>query len=139
MLILRKMETVDKAQVSLILNELDIGHPSLKEDDFYMAVDGKMVVGVVNLKDCGKSFYLSSVGVKRSMQGRGCAREMIGKLISTVTKDIYLYTRIPSFFERFGFIRVEPSIEIPPRDIYGCDACEGLVPCECMVRRDNAE
>lgn len=135
MITIRRANPGDYQAIDRILLELDIGHPSIASADFWAAeIDGK-IVAVTNIKDCGKSVYMSAVGVTGSVQGRGVASELIAGLLKDATaRSVYLYTGRPDFFGRFGFKPADPPVEIPPHLIYGDDACDGINECICMVR-----
>ena len=134
MIIIRPAQQVDFQAIESILDELDLGHQSISMDRFWVAVDGGEVVGVSNIEDCGASCYLSAVGVRTSHQGRGIASRLLNQILEEAHKVVYIYTKIPDYFRRFGFSNSQPSQEIPPREIYDCESCCGSDECVCMVR-----
>ena len=137
MITIRRANNDDLESIASILEELDLGHPSLSFDGFWVVLSGAKIVGVSHIKDCGKSSYLSAVGITQGFQKKGVARFFLNEMLSPLKKNVYVYTRIPDFFAKFGFITADCPAEIPPREIYGCDACEGNHPCTCMVRYCN--
>ncbi|MFH0799584.1 MAG: GNAT family N-acetyltransferase [Pseudomonadota bacterium] len=138
MITVRPAQEEDFASIEDLLQGLEIGHPSFSARDFQVAsVDGE-IAAVANLKDCGACFYLGAVGVAERQQGRGVARKFLDEILAAADRDVYLYTRIPEFFGRFGFGVARAPAAIPPREIYGCEACDGAAACVCMVRRADA-
>lgn len=138
MITFRPAQEGDFPSIAAILSELELGHPSIRPELFLVAVRGGEIAGVANVEDCGAAIYLSAVGVRSASQGSGVARAMIEGIIGFAKKGIYVYTRIPKFFERFGFVPTDAPACIPPREIYDCDACGGLHECLCMVRKPDA-
>lgn len=139
MITIRKANPSDYQEIERILKELDIDHPSILPEDFWVAESEGRVVGVTNIKDCGKSIYMSAVGVIESIRGRGVASALIAELLkNSVDKNVYLYTGMPGFFERLGFVPADAPCEIPPHSIYGDGACDGINECVCMVRTGRA-
>jgi len=135
---LRTAQEADFPAIDLILSELELGHASIKMELFHVGISGNGIVAVANVMDCGPSLYMSAVGVKKSSQGGGVARSFLGRLLSGLPKEVYVYTRIPDFFKRFGFKESAAPGEIPPRSIYDCASCGGINECLCMVRRPYA-
>lgn len=138
MFIFRKATEPDFPAIGEILDELDIGHPSLVYGDFWIAADGGKLKGVANVKRCGGYFYLSAVGVRSSNQREGVARKLLNIILPKINKPVCLYTKIPDFFRRFGFIEADPPKEIPPREIYDCGKHCNPAICVCMTRSINA-
>ncbi|HPQ81471.1 MAG TPA: GNAT family N-acetyltransferase [bacterium] len=138
MITFRPAQEKDFPAIAGILTELELAHPSIRPERFLLAIEDNEIAGVANLEDCGGSLYLSAVGVRLSSQGRGIARAMLSRIAETAEKEIYVYTRIPKFFELFGFAPANAPGEIPPRTIYDCEACGGLHECLCMSRKPDA-
>jgi N-acetylglutamate synthase-like GNAT family acetyltransferase len=132
------MREEEHPAVERILEDLELGHPSIPPDRFWVALDAGEIVGVSNLARYGSSLYLSAVGVPVRQRGRRVAIALLGQLLRDARMPVYLYTRIPKFFARLGFVPAPPSLEIPPRSIYGCEACGGAGECISMVRRPDA-
>ena len=135
---LRTAQEADFPAIALVLEELELGHPAIRLELFHLGLSGGEIVAVANVMDCGPSLYMSAVGVRKSSQGGGVARSFLGRLLSGLPKEVYVYTRIPEFFGRFGFEESAAPGEIPPRSIYDCASCGGLNECLCMVRRPYA-
>lgn len=136
-LTVRPMREKEYPAVERILGELDLGHPSIRREDFWVAVDAGEVVGISNLSRFGSSLYLSAVGVSITHQGKGVATALVRELLKETRAPAYLHTTIPQFFSRMGFVPAPPSAEVPKRDISGCEACRDMDRCVSMVRRTD--
>lgn len=136
-LVIRPMREEESPAMELILRDLELDHPSIHREDFWVAVDAGEIVGISNLSRFGSSLYLSAVGVSIKHQGKGVATALLREMLKEARAPIYLYTKIPHFFARLGFVSAPPSPEVPPRDISGCEACRDKGQCICMVRRTD--
>lgn len=137
MITFRKAAAPDFSAIREMLEELNLGHPSIVYEDFWVAIAGSEPVGVVNVKDCGSACYINAVGVRPSYQRRGVARGLLNEILQGIQKPAWLYTKIPDFFRRFGFVEGKPPQEIPQRGIYNCDRCRDRSICVCMIRPAN--
>lgn len=133
-MIIKVAEEGDRQAIETLLEELDIGHSSLCFGLFLVAVVDGEVAGIAHLEDCGASFYLSAVGVRADLQGMGLGRELIDGVTVGLNKPVHIYTRIPAFFRKVGFVPCEQPSEIPPREMYDCDKCDAGKDCICMVK-----
>lgn len=138
MITIRRALEGDLRRVLSILEELNLGHPSLLPGNFHVAAMGGRVVGVANLEDCGPALYLSAVGVVPFFRKRGVAHLLIETILSERKKDAYVYTYVPEFFSKLGFSFSDVPAFIPGRDIYDCRECDDRERCVCMVRKQNA-
>lgn len=75
---------------------------------------------------------LCSLGVEEKFRGRGAARQLVRALIRQTSRDIYLATLIPEFFEKFGFTR---SGTVPPSMVKDPEWCEGCRKELCTVMK----
>lgn len=133
MLIIRRFKQGDEQEVLSLLKELDLIYPRQSPDDFWVAEDEGDIVGVVRLENHTDFHFLSSVGVAERCQKRGIASALLNHLFEVVNRDIYLYTVIPKFFEKFGFETVPFFDRLPPREIFGCENCTPGA-CVCMKK-----
>lgn len=98
---------------------LDLCYPRPPRDVFYRfirqyrghmlnyAVEiDRCVAGLVQLAPNSKGGTLETLAVHPEYRGRGIAKVLVEKLVSVNPGVIQLTTRIPDFFERFGFRRV---------------------------------
>ena len=134
MCFVRTTTAIDAPHVERLLRELDLDHPQLVMDNFWIAEEGGEVAGIAHLERFGGSFYLSAVGVDEGHRGEGTARTLLERIIAEAHGPIYLYTIIPDFFRKFGFVPADPAPEIPPRSIYDCRQDCDPTKCRSMVR-----
>ncbi len=128
----------DHAAVLALLRDLELDYPARDLARFHVAERRGEVVGVAELKLSRGIGLLSCVGVREDLQGRGVGRELVARVLDGVACDVYLYTLVPGFFARLGFVdEPSPPPRLPPRAIYGCEACDPAA-CRCMVRRSDA-
>lgn len=137
MITFRKAAAPDFQAIKEILDEFDFGHPSIRYEDFWAAFAGSEPVGVVNVKDCGSVCYINAVGVRPSYQRRGVARGLLNEILQGIRKPACLYTKMPDFFRRFGFVDTKPPPEILACKFYDCEKCPDRSICVCMMRPAN--
>ncbi|MFH1542770.1 MAG: GNAT family N-acetyltransferase [bacterium] len=126
MAIIRKAtETDQEAVIKLLKNQtLDLYYNRLQYKDFWVAeLDGK-IVGCVQLEDFGEFLFLGSLGVHPDYHHQGIAKQLMTTILGQAKKDVYLYTIIPKFFQKFGFQTTKQAEKIPPRSRFECDRCE---------------
>lgn len=137
---IRKAADGDWNEIRRVLDDLELGHPSLVCEGFWVAEADGAIIGVAHVEDRGACVYLSAVGVEEIFQGRGVASDLLRKINVGQTKDVYVYTLIPDFFRRHGFEFSEPHPDMPPRNIYDCGSTCRPSECRCMIlRRDAAK
>lgn len=137
---IRKAADGDWKAISRILDDLDLSHPSLVCENFWVAEADGAIIGVAHVEDRGACVYLSAVGVEEAFRGRGAASALLGKVNAGQAKDVYVYTLIPDFFMRLGFEFSEPHPDLPSRDIYDCELTCSPDECRCMrLRKDAAK
>ncbi len=133
MLNIRPAGKDDEKQVKRILVELDLAYQKQSLKDFWVAKDKEELAGVVQLIKHPEFLFLESLGVIKSKEKQGVASALLKKIFAMADKDIYIYTIIPEFFNKFGFKIINPPPFIPPRDLYGCNDCFPEK-CFCMVK-----
>lgn len=73
----------------------------------WLAFDGATIIGMVMLSPHSKGGHLENLAVDPRYRGQGIAKELVKKLIDSMDETssflISLTTRIPRFFEPFGF------------------------------------
>jgi N-acetylglutamate synthase-like GNAT family acetyltransferase len=129
---IRRAKNSDSNVIDRLLHNLELWHSSLSIDSFWVAEDDAGILGCVHLEDFGDNIYLSSLGVTNEKRGQGIASALLKEAVAAFQKDIFIYTIIPDFFEKQGFIRATAPNDIPGRSIYNCAAC-CLNECKCMV------
>jgi N-acetylglutamate synthase-like GNAT family acetyltransferase len=89
-----------------------------------LVVDGKNV-GAVSIKRLGDIWILDIVAVKKGLQGKAFGRQLMEKALDYARKKrvkrLYLDTQVPSFFEKFGFRKIQKE-EAPK--VTECWKCE---------------
>ena len=105
MIEIRRAKKTDSDAIDGLLRDLELSHPSLSIDNTWVATEQGEVVGCVHLEDFGNNVYLSSLGVVGEKRKRGVASLLIEEAASAFNKDIFIYTIIPGFFEKQGFIQ----------------------------------
>jgi N-acetylglutamate synthase-like GNAT family acetyltransferase len=126
MLIIRPAASNDQAAITRILNEADLRYPSEAYDNFWLAEKAGQVVGVVRLEERPEFIFLTSLGVAQAALRQGVASALMTFAVNRSKKPIYLYTVIPAFFQKFGFVIVPQnpsSVSLPSKSPYGCDEC----------------
>ncbi|MBU0672505.1 MAG: GNAT family N-acetyltransferase [Candidatus Margulisbacteria bacterium] len=114
----------DNPQILKISKDLNLYYPTLSLTDFWVAEKGQKIIGMAQLATYGKIAFLSSVGVVKTEQSHGIAKELISKALATTDKDTYLYTVIPDFFKKFGFETTqEKPADLPSKGRYICEEC----------------
>ena len=97
---------------------------------------------------------IRSITVTNKSTGRGAGRVLIDALIKEAKKQsvtcVCLFTRIPEFFGKMGFIEVEKE-ELPDKALKDCSKCSrqnacdeiamyiGTLPRHCRVRRPQVQ
>jgi N-acetylglutamate synthase-like GNAT family acetyltransferase len=137
MVAMRPAEQRDEEAIAALLAELDLVRPSLAIAHFWVAEEEGRVVGTAHVEPAGDALFVSSVGVVLARQHRGIASALLRRAIGGSARPAYLYTIIPDFFRQLGFVEAEVIPELPPRRLFGCDACESAK-CVCMVRPPDA-
>lgn len=130
---IRRATPNDREMIDKILKELDIYFFAQEYNDFYIAEKDGIVSGIAKLSKYGDILFLSSVGVATDFQNQGIATGLLNELLKNAQLPIYLYTLIPDFFKKFGFIETPPIPSLPKKNLLECDECfPGK--CVCMVR-----
>ncbi|OGC32566.1 hypothetical protein A2311_04450 [candidate division WOR-1 bacterium RIFOXYB2_FULL_48_7] len=123
MKLIRPATRQDEPVILRILKELDLYYQSQRIEDFFLLEEAGQVVGLAQLKEFPKYYFLSSLGIIPSHQHRGLAAFILQELFLIAKKDIYIYTVIPEFFERFGFQSIPQTSGLPSKKSYECADC----------------
>lgn len=130
-----RMATQDDAgSIERLLETLELNRPATAIERFVVANEGERIVGMAHVEEAGPALFISSVGVDEAYQGKGIASGLMRHVAAEARRETYLYTIIPQFFTRLGFTAVEPPAFLPPRQLFGCDACLPRS-CVCMVKK----
>ena len=106
-----------------LLKDLDLFYPTLSPEGFWVAEKGGRIIGAVQLEEQDEFFFLGSLAVAQTEQKKGAGRALLKNALRSCRKNIYLYTIIPEFFEKFGFKIAPPIPGLPSKDRYECEYC----------------
>ena len=132
-MLIRKAAETDHPQIIKILKALDLYYSALVIKDFWVTEDNGKIVGTAQLEEFPSFLFLGSVGVASDRQKQGVAKTLLEAILKDHKKDVYLYTIIPEFFEKFGFEITTTLPTLPGKERYECEACH-LDRCVTMVR-----
>lgn len=132
----RKAGPADLPSIAALARKLDLDHPGLEKDTFWVAEDAGRIVGLVGLIRHPDCLELCALGVDPSRRGRGIARALVEAVAADAGGDIHLATVIPAFFEGCGFARTAqaPATFAEKRKTSWCDGCDARL-CAVMVRK----
>ena len=137
-LLVRRALPGDFTSISGLLADLELEYPAMDFNCFYVAEKNGETVATAELKELEDCCLLSCVGVREDLQGTGIGRDFTLEVLRDASKDVYLYTLVPGFFKKLGFIE---ALTLPPglpgRAIYGCRNCDPTL-CRCLFRTANA-
>jgi N-acetylglutamate synthase-like GNAT family acetyltransferase len=84
----------------------------LKAEQFILIRQSGRVVAFGRIKPYGRVYELGSVGVLEDRRGKGLGRRMTEELIRRFpSRDVYITTDLPAYFERLGFERIDTGPE----------------------------
>ncbi|HTY12880.1 MAG TPA: GNAT family N-acetyltransferase [Candidatus Omnitrophota bacterium] len=134
MLIIRPADGRDRAAIVRIMDEADLRYKNETFDQFYLAEADGVPAGVVRLDEHAGYIFLTTLGVASVYLRKGIGRALMEFAIGRSLKDIYIYTIIPEFFAKFGFVPAPAPADLPQKNIFDCDEC---FPGKCvtMVRK----
>lgn len=118
----RKARERDLPSITALALKFDLDHRNMRADNFWVAEEDNLIVGigqVIQHKDCTE---IASVGVLPEFQKKGIGAAIVKKLLEGLRGEIYLATIKPQYFEKFGFKR---TLQIPPSMVKKEDWCEG--------------
>jgi len=133
MIRIRRAEEKDRNDIAGILREADEDTAEMSFNNFLVAEIGETLAGCVKLDDYSGFMFLSSLAVRPAHQGRGIAKKLMQSVLKETGKDIYIYTVIPDFFSKFGFVIAPPRDDLPEKNSMECSRCYPER-CVCMVR-----
>jgi N-acetylglutamate synthase-like GNAT family acetyltransferase len=143
---LRKARQADMMQINSVAKEYDLDSNDMSFEQFIVAEESGRIVGFGRLLPHEGCIELGTIGVVEEYRGKGIARKIINYLIDIVRagravpagrqdrpQQIYLTTLIPSFFEQFGFKRLDAAP--PDCMIRKKEWCEGCTKVGCTVMK----
>ena len=132
---IRRAEPRDYAGIEALMAALELPYPAMDLSCFWVAEAGEEMIAGAELKEFQGCSLLSCVGVREDLQGLDIGRTLVEEVVRHAHHDVYLYTLVPGFFRKAGFVAAEHfPPDLPPRSIYGCQNCNPAL-CFCMVRR----
>jgi len=108
---IRLAQKADFVQIRSLAAAYDLDYSDMEADDFWVAVEGKRIVGVCGLKKHPDCRELCSLGVAESFLKKGLGKKLVSALLDASSGDVFLTTIIPDYFEKLGF---EPADRVPP-------------------------
>ncbi len=132
---IRKARKNDFPDILRIARKYNLNYLGMESDDYWVAAEGKAILGICGLRKNPGCQELCSLGVEEVMRGRGLGKRLVQRLLSDVRGEIYLATVIPEFFGRLGF---EATPHRPPSMVKTEEWCAGCTPelCTVMVRKE---
>jgi N-acetylglutamate synthase-like GNAT family acetyltransferase len=131
---IRRARTSEFPQVLQIARKYNLNYLGMEADDYWVAVEGNIILGICGLRRNPDCRELCSLGVEEARRGKGLGKRLVRKVLREVPGDIHLATVIPDFFARLGFERVPVR---PLSMVKTGDWCAGCTPelCTVMVRK----
>jgi len=129
----RRANPEDLPQINKILNELDLAYPNQTDKDYWVLEEAHQIKAIAKWQDLGDYYFLSSLGVAQNFQKQGMAKALLEHFFAKQDKDLYIYTIIPEFFKRAGFVPISLEHELPIKSIFDCQDCYPAK-CVCMIR-----
>ena len=115
---LRPATQADFPAIRRLIHQVGINPMDLKWQHFTIAVDAAdRLVGCGQVKHHNDgSLELASIAVQPQWRKQGVARTIILHLLETHPRPLYLTCRgrLGPFYERFGFVDVTASADLPP-------------------------
>lgn len=136
---LRKARQADMMQINSVAKEYDLDSNDMSFEQFIVAEESGRIVGFGRLLPREGCVELGTIGVVEEYRGKGIAKKIIKELIDIVQagrdrpQQIFLTTLIPSFFEQFGFKRLDAAP--PDCMIRKKEWCEGCTKVGCTVMK----
>jgi len=131
---IRKARKSDFPQILKIARKYNLNYLGMEADDYWVAVEGKAILGICGLRKNPDCLELCSLGVEEVHRGQHLGKKLVQRLLHDVRGDIHLATVIPEFFGRLGFEKVSVR---PLSMVKTEDWCAGCTPdlCTVMVKK----
>jgi N-acetylglutamate synthase-like GNAT family acetyltransferase len=110
-MILRVPSEQEFEQVCKSICELELDNRDLKQQQFVAAFFNGQLVGFGRLREYADCSEICSLGVLPAYEKQGIATAIVHRLIKQSSKNVYVVTIIPEFFQPFGF---QPVENFPP-------------------------
>jgi N-acetylglutamate synthase-like GNAT family acetyltransferase len=131
---IRRARKSDFPQILRIARKYSLNYLGMEADDYWVAVEGKAILGICGLRKSPDCLELCSLGVEEVHRGQHLGKKLVQRLLRDVRGDIHLATVIPEFFGRLGFEKVSFR---PLSMVKTEDWCAGCTPdlCTVMVKK----
>ncbi|OGC21284.1 hypothetical protein A2291_06220 [candidate division WOR-1 bacterium RIFOXYB2_FULL_42_35] len=134
MITVYQAKPTEQAEIKRFLQKLDLFYHGQSLEGYWLAKENDHIIGSVQLQTFPDFIFLSSLAVLESHRHQGAAKKLLNQALKSVVQDIYLYTIIPDFFEKFGFIKTAPIANLPSKNTYECEYCQPNK-CVTMVKK----
>lgn len=127
------------AKINSIALKYDLDSNDMEFEQFIVAEESGEIIGFGRLLPHEGCVELGTIGVLEGYRGKGIAKKIIRRLLHLVraglkpAPSVYLTTLIPSFFEQFGFKRLDSAP--PDCMIRKKEWCEGCTKVGCTVMK----
>jgi len=109
----------DLEKIKPYIEEYGLDDEDLDNRQLYIAEINCELAGFGRFKCYGKVYELATIGVLENYRGNGIGRKIVEKLMSAApSKEIWITTIIPEYFEQFGFIEDD---NIPDEILLKCE------------------
>lgn len=110
MITIRPTSSNDMSFIKEHIKKFQLDDEDLDYHQFVVAVDDNEILGFGRIRPHKDVYELGSVGVIENRRSQGIGKMIVEHLISIFpTKEVYITTDIPEYFERFGFKKIEPG------------------------------
>jgi N-acetylglutamate synthase-like GNAT family acetyltransferase len=135
-MIIRRAKKSDFPQILGIARKYNLNYQAMEADDYWIAAEGKVILGICGLRKNPDCLELCSLGVEEAYRGRSLGKKLVQRLLHDVRGDIHLATVIPQFFARLGFERTAAR---PLSMVKTEEWCAGCTPefCTVMIRKER--
>ncbi len=134
MFTVRRAKPEEESLVKALESKLDLAGVPLSFNETWVVEEEGGLIGLARLSDLGEAYFLSSVGILPEKRRLGLARQLLQTMLANRDKDVYLYTVIPEFFLRLGFVSAFAPPFLPPKELFDCHLCQPERCC-CLVKR----
>ncbi|KAF0133850.1 MAG: hypothetical protein FD145_1060 [Candidatus Saganbacteria bacterium] len=134
MLTFHPADKTDNKKILKILKDIDLFYSGHDMAGFWVAEKDRNIVGIVQVKNFKDYIFLSSLGVPAAEMNKGYGEFILSEIFKKFKNDIYIYTTIPDFFKKFGFLEISSLDFLPAKNAFECDDCHPEK-CVAMVKK----
>lgn len=133
MITIRRATGEDEKGILELLALLDLMSKFQPLDSFWIALDAEKIVGAVRIGEAEDHAFLSHLGVLDEYRNQDVAKRLIGEATKDISKPVYLYTIIPDYFEKLGFVKTQEPENFTYKRWFRCENCNPKA-CVCMKK-----